>query len=229
MKDASTIDWAALRAPFNPNEVDFRVQSNLNNGSAIVLAYMDARLVQNRLDEVVGPENWSFDWTPVGTKGDTITAAKGTLTICGISKSDVGDAGQTEPTKSTVSDAFKRAAVMWGIGRYLYDLGTTFCKVDQKGKIPEAELRQLRANLPKPNGYKAPSSAPEATPQRSDVPTSQEVPASPEMCQALVELAAELGRATHKVPANLTDSAARALGKQWQAEKAQKKAQAVAS
>jgi hypothetical protein len=190
MRDIDTIDFAALRAPFAPESVDFRLQKTIGETKGIAIAYMDARLVQDRLDDVVGPANWSFDWTPLPTANGAFTIAKGTLTICGVSKSDVGDAGLTEPTKSTVSDALKRAAVMWGIGRYLYDLGTFYCDVDKKN-IPDAEIAKMRAKLP-----------------RALTPTVA-------MLNALLALGAQLGRA---VPANLTAEAASKLGREWQAE-----------
>jgi hypothetical protein len=145
--------WDDLRAPFDPAEVDFRIQSTYErNGKtqAVVVAYVDARAVQDRLDKVVGPANWSFDWTPLIQTNTAITAAKGTLTICGVSKSDVGDAGQTEPTKASVSDCFKRAAVQWGIARYIYALPVMFATLEKRGNswiLPDAEERRLRAQL----------------------------------------------------------------------------------
>jgi len=45
------------------------------------------------------------------------------LLIFGKARSDVGTPANTEPVKSAYSDALKRAAVQWGIGRYLYSLG----------------------------------------------------------------------------------------------------------
>ena len=65
------VDWAdisqRLRDPFDPAEVDFRAQGRPNDqtGKAQVVAYIDARAVQDRLDSVVGAGNWSFDWTPL--------------------------------------------------------------------------------------------------------------------------------------------------------------------
>jgi hypothetical protein len=41
-----------------------------------------------------------------------------------ISKEDGGENSDIEPVKGGLSDAFKRAAVSWGIGRYLYGLDT---------------------------------------------------------------------------------------------------------
>lgn len=165
--DTPNIDWQALRAPFEPRDVDFRIQRTFERDGkpqAAVVAYMDARLVQDRLDTVVGPQHWSFAWEPLSSNAaGEITVAKGTLTICGVSKSDVGDAGKTEPSKASVSDALKRAAVMWGIGRYLYALPVMFAAVEKRGnqeQLAKGEVERLRAALPKPNG--APSAQPAA-------------------------------------------------------------------
>ncbi len=85
--------------------------------------YIDARDVHDRLDEVVGPGNWS-------TKFNVLDVDKGivecTITIFGVSKADVGypnssqDNLEEEPLKSAYSDSLKRAGVAWGIGRFLY-------------------------------------------------------------------------------------------------------------
>ena len=47
-----------LKAPLNIKDIDFRIQS-INNGKyATILAYKDARVDMNRLDEVVGSKGW---------------------------------------------------------------------------------------------------------------------------------------------------------------------------
>lgn len=151
------IDWKdisdRLRAPFNPAEVDFRVQGSAGqSGKAQAVAYIDARTVQDRLDEVVGAGAWSFDWTPLVTEKGDVQVAKGTLTIHGVSKSDAGTASNFEQSLGAVSHCFKRAAVMWGIGRYLYELPAAWVTVEGKGRIADATLAQLRAKLPRPDG-----------------------------------------------------------------------------
>jgi hypothetical protein len=145
---------ARLGAPFDPQDVDFRPQGKPNaNDQGRVVAYVDARTVQDRLDEVFGPEGWSFSWEPLVIT-NTIQVVRGTITAAGVSKSDVGDAGDTEPSKSAVSDAFKRAAVQWGIGRYLYGMGASYVKTKQQGNswVPaDGEVACLRSKLPAPN------------------------------------------------------------------------------
>lgn len=151
--DSKALDWAtigaALAAPFPAELVEWRVMGKGGKGvKAKVAAYIDARMVQERLDAVVGVGGWAFDWQPlnVNAAGD-VTAAKGILTIHGISKSDVGTMSSYEPSKGAISDALKRAAVMWGIGRYLYALPDVWATLNDEGKVPEAKLKQLQDAL----------------------------------------------------------------------------------
>ena len=88
------------------------------------LAYIDARDVMDLLDEVCGQDGWQTDYKMLGNK-----------MYCGIGifteekqwvwKWDMGDETEFESGKGEASDAFKRAAVKWGIGRFLYDLKPT--------------------------------------------------------------------------------------------------------
>src|SRR5215831_562804 len=75
-----------LQEPFDPSDVDFRVQGKANEqtGRAQVVAYVDARAVQERLDAVVGPGAWSFDWEPLIVDKGEVQIAKGTVTINGV-------------------------------------------------------------------------------------------------------------------------------------------------
>lgn len=127
-----------LQAPFAREDVEFRVQGRVSeqSGRAQVVAYVDARVVQDRLDAVVGPGNWSYDWEPVSIENGQVMLAKGTLTICGVSKSDIGSASNFEQSLGCVSHAFKRAAVHWGVGRYLYGLPMAWVSVERADGCP---------------------------------------------------------------------------------------------
>lgn len=84
------------------------------------LAYIDARDVMDLLDEVVGPENWQDSYELVG---DKIIAGVGIfVNDKWVWKYDTGTESNIEEEKGMFSDAFKRAAVKWGVGRFLYDL-----------------------------------------------------------------------------------------------------------
>jgi hypothetical protein len=125
----------ALAAPFSEDEVDFLPRGSAN-GKARALPYIDARSVMRRLDAVVGPGNWSFDFDLLSTTGKMV---KGKLTVLGVTKYDAGESNdEGEPLKSAVSDAIKRTAVHFGIGRYLYYLPAQWAAYDpQKRRFIE--------------------------------------------------------------------------------------------
>jgi hypothetical protein len=117
--------FAALAAPFEAREVRTRNQGTLQ------IQYITARTAMNRLDSILGPENWWDEYIPgensvlcrltVRIADPDAAESRGWLTI---TKSDAGGyagmADQGDDDKSGFSDAFKRAAVKFGVGRYLY-------------------------------------------------------------------------------------------------------------
>jgi Rad52/22 family double-strand break repair protein len=109
--------FAALAAPFDPGELKLRSQAGRQ------MPYVTARTIMNRLDEVLGPENWWDDFVPLEHSVIcrlTIRLPDGTV----LTKCDAGGyAGLADPgddDKSGFADAFKRTAVKFGVGRYLY-------------------------------------------------------------------------------------------------------------
>lgn len=116
------IDIAALQAPFAAHEHSWRAQTVARDGTrAQALCYITSRAVQNRLDAVCGPHGWesAFDETAAGR---VIATIRIDLDGRWVSKSDGAGATAMEGEKGGLSGAFKRAGVMWGIGRYLYEL-----------------------------------------------------------------------------------------------------------
>jgi hypothetical protein len=151
-----------LAEPFDPREIKWKPQSVKGN-RAMAIAYVDARLIQDRLDDALGPENWSDEYTPF--LGGKSVLCRLTLNLAGtlVSKMDIG--GESEQpdegdrSKAAVSDALKRAAVKWGIGRYLYRLPIQWVDYDQS-------KRQF-VNPPKLPAFAIPpKSRPEVTAQR---------------------------------------------------------------
>ena len=122
-----------LKAPFPADKIKWRAgATNQEKTKAMALAYIDARDVMDRLDDVVGYQNWQSKYVE----------SNGTM-ICSIGIRIDGDwvwkadgAGQTdfEGEKGSISGALKRAAVAWGIGRYLYDLDGIWVKYDPQRK-----------------------------------------------------------------------------------------------
>jgi hypothetical protein len=113
---------AELALPFPAKDVEWRIQKKSKDGrKALVIAYHDARTVMYRLDEAVGPENWQDSYRP-GADGGVICSLRVRFGDEWIAKEDGAENTQVEAIKGGISDAFKRAGVKWGIGRYLYDV-----------------------------------------------------------------------------------------------------------
>ena len=89
-----------------------------------MLAYITATDAQNRLYGVVGPGNWSTSFRVLSQEPWVVEC---TLRVCGASRADVGYSNapdsedEIEPAKAAYSDALKRAAVGFGVGRWLYE------------------------------------------------------------------------------------------------------------
>jgi hypothetical protein len=136
-----TIDLRRLAEPFPPGDIEWRVsRAGLNKKGDVfcmVLAYITARAIANRLDAVVGPGNWSN--TPLGVKelrpGIAAMEVGISILIDGawVTKFDVSEPTNIEPAKGGFSGAMKRAGAQWGIGRYLYLLDETFAETSESG------------------------------------------------------------------------------------------------
>lgn len=126
-----------LSDPFPEADIEWRIQSSgIKAGTpwGKVLAYVTNRAIMERLDEVATPMHWrnEFKEAPMGG------------ILCGISlrnpdadwvtKWDGADHTQIEAVKGGLSGAMKRAAVQWGIGRYLYHLDTGWADFTPSGK-----------------------------------------------------------------------------------------------
>lgn len=104
--------------PLKADEVNVRIDT-INDKSAMLLLYKDARCDMAVLDDTVGPMNWQRKhyeckgnlFCSVGIRGDDGEW---------IWKDDCGSEGNYEKAKSESSDSFKRACTTWGIGRELY-------------------------------------------------------------------------------------------------------------
>jgi hypothetical protein len=139
-----------LKAPFPPDRVSWRVGSTTQDKKkGLAFGYIDARDVMQRLDEVCGPENWQNTYTIAGT---AIVCNIGIRSDDGswVWKADGAGATDVEAEKGMMSDAFKRAAVRFGIGRYLYDIPATWVAIEPAGrsyKIVDGEHTKLEAIL----------------------------------------------------------------------------------
>ena len=112
-------DLKELQNPLPIEAIDFRVQSINKGGYAIILAYKDARVDMQRLDEVVGALNWKREHS--NQNANCTVSIWNEQTNQWVSKEDTGTESNTEKAKGLASDSFKRACFNWGIGRELYD------------------------------------------------------------------------------------------------------------
>lgn len=114
---------ADLAKPFPGNAISWRAQSVTKQEpyKAMALAYIDARDVMARLDEVCGPENWQDSYAETAS-GRVICTISIRIGDDWVGKADGSGDSDIEGEKGGISGAFKRAAVKWGIGRYLYDM-----------------------------------------------------------------------------------------------------------
>ena len=130
------MDLSKLKDCFEPNDIEWRLQQCGKGKNdkiwGMALAYVTNRAIMNRLDEVCGPENWKNEYKPAPDGG----------ILCGISikigdewvtKWDGAENTDIEAVKGGLSGAMKRAAVQWGIGRYLYKLEESWINANENG------------------------------------------------------------------------------------------------
>ncbi len=114
-------DLKILRAPFSKENLGVKVQSfSKDRTRAMLVLYLQHTDVQARLEEV--DPAWSFEVVHEERSGDTVYI-RGRLTLKGVSRENVGEG--SDP-KSAHSDALKRCAMLFGVGRYLYDSPTAW-------------------------------------------------------------------------------------------------------
>jgi len=144
-KEITNEEWQMLKRPFAAEDVHFRVGQKTKDGNkATALAYIKADAITDRLDEVLSPGGWQvrYSTNAVPAKDDNGVDLWGTKCFLSIkdggewiTKEDVGTPGGFEAIKSSNSDALKRAAACWGIGRYLKAYRPVWCPIDQYGNF----------------------------------------------------------------------------------------------
>lgn len=143
---------AGLRQPFHPNEVKWKPQMVKNN-RCLAIAYLDARTVMDRLDDVVGIDGWRDEYEVL--QDGSVLCRLTLMTPCGlfITKADVGSPSEQpdggDRLKAAFSDSLKRAAVKFGIGRYIYRIPNQWVDYDPVKKKPVNTPRLPEWALPK--------------------------------------------------------------------------------
>lgn len=195
-----------LKAPFPDKDIEWRAQrsgmSKLNVPYAILLAYVTNRAIQERLDQVFGISGW---------RNEFAKAPEGGI-MCGISakfgdewitKWDGAENTDFEAVKGGLSGSMKRAAVQWGIGRYLYNLDATIVRpTEAKGSDGDLMVKIKKdkndkygdtyyCKRPKLPDWALPSKEPEP-----EKPTEQQI-------TAIRQLNAQIGKPVQLVDAQL--------------------------
>jgi hypothetical protein len=122
-----------LAEPFAPEDIEWRVgATNKDKTKGMALPYITARAAMNRYDSVMGPENWRDEYIQIqgGFLGGISLRIDGEW----ITKWDAGSDSDIEPIKGGVSDAYKRASVKWGMGRYLYEIPIQWVPIEPMGR-----------------------------------------------------------------------------------------------
>lgn len=121
-----------LDAPFASEDIEWRIQQAGKNNNGIwakVLAYVTNRAIMKRLDEVCGKAGWRNEYRDIPNNGGVECGISIKVEGEWITKWDAAENTQVEAVKGGRSGAMKRAAVQWGIGRYLYNLEEGFAVV----------------------------------------------------------------------------------------------------
>jgi hypothetical protein len=150
-----------LAAPFDPAAISWRVGSvSKDKSKGMALAYIDSRDVQDRLDAVMGAD-WQDE---LSVQPNGLVMCRIGLLIDGVWRWRMDSTAALPPTsseaedakaeqaremaqKGAASDAFKRAGVKWGIGRYLYSLDSPWVRINQWKQIEDDERPRLQALL----------------------------------------------------------------------------------
>lgn len=159
-----------LKKPFNENELEFRVgATNSDKTMGLALAYVQARAIQNRLDEVLGFENWKVSYKEI--QGGFICKLSLRINNEWIEKEDGASETEFESVKGGISNAFKRVASSgFGIGRYLYSARNNWYPIKQQGRgFIFAETPKLQLNEEKQNVAKKETKIEEEIPKNTEI------------------------------------------------------------
>lgn len=146
--------YQKLRAPLSAKLISWRVGRKASGDTmGQALPYITPRVIQNTLDDIMGPENWrnSFLANTLGAGMASVIAiielrlngewiAKSDAAQVDTFKEDGQNNSKEIAIKGAYSDAFKRAAVMWGLGRYLYEFEAPWVALDANKRLSETPI-----------------------------------------------------------------------------------------
>lgn len=189
----------ALRKPFNPDEIEWMITAtSKDKAQGLIVPFVSNRAVQHRLDEVFGVTGWKNEYKPWKEESANVSAQ-----LCGISiwdaekkewitKWDGAADTDIEPVKGGLSASMKRAACMFGIGRYLYDIEPLWVPIEPSGKsyrihkgyipalpawaLPEGVKNKSGSASPKPQQTQAPQNTTQTPQGNAPQPPSPQTP-----------------------------------------------------
>jgi hypothetical protein len=178
-----------LAEPFPAEAVSWRIgptsTKDPDKPKGKALAYIDSRDVQQRLDAVLGAD-WQDEYQcmsdgsyccRIGVKIDGEWRWRSDGAVMLVSDKANEDAKEMAQ-KGSYSDAFKRAAVKWGIGRHLYQVDAPWVPIEKRGNsyvLPEASERALRTWLAKwMQAHGFPGAEPEMAKAQAEQPKQKE-------------------------------------------------------
>ncbi len=132
-----TINLSRLADFFEPEDIEWKpITFTKDRKKGLAAAYVTNRAVMDRLDEVAGPGNWKNEFQ-TGPDGGVLCGISVRVGDGWVTKWDGAENSDIEPVKGGLSNAMRRAAVQWGIGRYLYKLPAQWVSVDERGRFSQ--------------------------------------------------------------------------------------------
>lgn len=188
-----------LQEPFSKNDIEWRVGSRTKDRKkGRALPYITARAVMARLDEVVGVGGWKDQYEVIPHQEKPAVICRLSLLIDGqwVTKEDGSQVefrndSDIDPWKTAFSDALKRVAVKWGIGRYLYAYEAPWVELENERQLaripelpdwalPEAERRGSSGKPPRADRSIASTAAAAPEAPASEAVSAPETPPAPQ-------------------------------------------------
>ena len=132
---AATTNLRRLQHYFSNADIEWKpVSFTKDRRRAMAVPYLTNRAIMDRLDLVCGPENWCNQYSE-GPDGGVLCGLSIRIGDEWITKWDGASNTDVEAVKGGLSSSMRRAAVQWGIGRYLYRLPPQWVSLDEKGRF----------------------------------------------------------------------------------------------
>lgn len=132
---SNTPNLRRLQHYFSNADIEWKpVTFTKDRRRAMAVPYVTNRAIMDRLDLVCGPENWCNQFTQ-GPDGGVLCGLSVRVGDEWITKWDGASNTEVEAVKGGLSSSMRRAAVQWGIGRYLYRMPAQWVSIDERGRF----------------------------------------------------------------------------------------------